>query len=89
MHPSERFFGKAEVALRYDMTVRHLNKLLQHPDPERRFPAPTLVVGLKPGWSEADLDRFDAEQAELSKRRSVRQFDEPYMRKSGQARVRR
>lgn len=65
------YLNKTEVARRYVMTKRGLQNLINHPDQTQRFPPPSLIMGNIPYWSLLDLDRFDAEQEELSKQRDV------------------
>lgn len=65
------YLNKADVARRYAMTKHGLQKLINHPDVTQRFPPPSLIMGNAPYWALVDLDRFDAEQEELSKHRQL------------------
>lgn len=81
----QRYLRKTEVASRYDMTPKSLDRLLHHMDPDQRFPPPALFMARTPYWLVTDLDRFDAEQIERSKGRDIRHLGESYRSVKGQA----
>ena len=78
------YLRKSEVARRYSLDRHTIERLMLHPDVALRFPSPSLVIGLVQYWSVNDLDRFDAEQEEVSRRREGRRPDEQYRSKPGQ-----
>lgn len=82
----DRYLSKEEVALRYDMSPRTLDRMLHHIDAEQRFPPPSLHMERLPYWSVLDLDRFDIEQIEFSKNRSIRRPSDEYLSRPGQKR---
>lgn len=71
---AERYLSKQEVAERYDMSARALDRMLRHPDADQRLPPPSLYMDRVPYWSLLDLDRFEVQQIELSKTRMVRRL---------------
>lgn len=81
-----RYLRKSEVAARYAMTTKSLTRLINHPDATRRFPPASIIMNATPFWSVDDLDRFDIEQIELSKHRSVKRPAEEFIPKPGQKR---
>lgn len=78
------YLRKPEVAKRYTLTTRTLDRLMLHPDVSQRFPPPSLIMGRTPYWSVDALDRFDAEQEQLSRQREVKLFDDRYRSTPGQ-----
>jgi hypothetical protein len=67
-----RYLTKSEMATRYATSLTTITSWLNHVDATQRLPPARLTVGSKAFWAVDDLDRFDAEQAELSKHREVR-----------------
>jgi hypothetical protein len=80
-----RYLRKTEVAARYARSITSITLLLNHPDATRRMPPASLIVGSTSFWSVDDLDRFDAEQMELSKHRTVVRHGPPFKGKKGRA----
>lgn len=78
---AERYLSKEEVAERYDMSPRALDRMLRHIDADQRLPPPSLYMQRLPYWSVLDLDRFEVRQIELSKSRAVRRLGDEFIRR--------
>lgn len=58
--PQTRYLRAKSVMKRYDISALKLYRMRTHPDPLKRFPRPTMILGSFPLWSERDLDAYDA-----------------------------
>jgi hypothetical protein len=61
--PHAQYVRSAGIMARYNLSKTLFYQLRNHPDPLRRFPHPTLILGDRPLWSEDVLAAWEAAQA--------------------------
>lgn len=70
--PMVQYVRSATIRARYNLSVAHFYRLKNHPDPLKRFPHPTLILGDLPLWSEDTLAAWEAGQRKEAKARAKR-----------------
>ena len=64
--PSPAFFTSRQVATRYSISIRTIDRWMA--DPKVGFPAPDLVVRSNRFWSETSLVAFERDAAKFARR---------------------
>lgn len=60
--PNTQYVRAATIRARFKLSPTQFYKLRNHPNPLKRFPHPTLILGDLPLWSEAVIAAWEAAQ---------------------------
>ena|SRR5436190_20442213 len=77
MDRETEYLDSAGVRHRYKMKKTRFFDLRNNPDPQVRFPPPTIKQGVVPLWSLDDLDAYDERQKALARDAEARKFGGP------------
>jgi hypothetical protein len=64
--PTTQYVRSAMIRLRFQLSSGQFYKLRNHPDPVKRFPHPTLILGDLPLWALDVVDAWEVGQQRLA-----------------------